>query len=538
MTYCRIFQTAGAILVLSAGMALGQYEPPAGYYSSATGTGTTLQNNLHNIIDNHVVRSYGDARFALQTLDQDPNNPSNVILIYNGASVDGTWDSGVTWNREHQWPRGRGVDSSGPDNADLFNLRPCNPTVNNNRANEPFGTISSSYWDPDALSPSNVHDRGDCARTCFYMATRYDGSDSATTNLTLTDSFPSGNQMGDLSEMVEWHFSDPVNETERRRNHLVYSSADNPSYFQGNRNPFIDHPEFVWAIWGPTNNNSTLYVGGSVPADGASMETLAYRVIVGSAVPSQNLTLNKVGSTPTTFDVIVSGDVLSDAEGQGQAFVSGTQSTVIDVTFASAASIGQQSGTVMIDNTDLTSAGLGDGSSDGDDFIDVTLDVVDHSEASFDSGMDQDTLVIDFGTVNSASPLQTEDFTIHNLEVVAGFTASLDVDGESGSGDTAALFTDVTPVSDIEAGGAGQMFTASFDPSVGIGSYSATYTITVSDEDISGATAGTSLQVTLMGEVISVGVPTVSEWGIVVMVLCLLTAGTVVFRRGAVAMAA
>ncbi len=529
---CGSGWVAVGVCVVMAGLAHGQYEPPPGYYSSATGTGTTLRNNLHNIIDNHVVRSYGDARFALQLLDVDPNNASRVILIYTGVSVNGTWDSGNTWNREHQWPRGRGVDSSGPDNSDLFNLRPCNPSVNNNRANEPFGTISSSYWDPDALSPASVHDRGDCARAMFYMATRYDGSDGATNNLTLTDSFPSGNQMGDLSEMIDWHFSDPVNEIERRRNHLIYSSADNPSYFQGNRNPFIDRPEYVWAIWGPTNNDATLYVGGSVPANGASAEMLDFRVIVGAAVPSQNLTLNKVGTNPTTFDVIVSGDVLSDAEGLGQAFVGGTQSATIDVTFASAAVIGQQSGMVVIDNTDLTSAGLGDGSADGDDVIDVTLDVLERSEGSFDAGVDQDTLVIDFGSVVAGSSVQTENLTIHNLEVVPGSTASLDLDSVVGSGDTAALFTDFAPVSELAAGG-GQMFTASFDPGVGIGTFAATYTISVSDEDIAGAGSGADLQLTLTGEVMSAGVPTVSEWGVVVMVLCLLTAGTIVFRRGA-----
>lgn len=532
----RVFVLSVGVMFGMSVQSLAQYEPPAGYYSSATGTGVTLQNNLHNIIDGHVVRSYGDARFALQILDVDPNDASRIILIYNGASVPGVWDSGNTWNREHQWPRGRGVDSSGPDNSDMFNLRPSNPTVNNNRANEPFGTISSSYWDPDALLPGGVHDRGDCARTCFYMATRYDGSDGATNNLTLTDSFPSGNQMGDLSEMVEWHFSDPVNELERRRNHLIFSSADNPMYFQGNRNPYIDHPEFVWAIWGSGNNNSTLHVGGSVLGDGASTENISLRVITGGVSPSQNVTLNKLGSTPTTFDVTVTGDVMSDAAGQGQAFVGGTQSTSIDVEFGSTAVVGQQSGTIVIDNTDLTSAGAGDGSADGDDVISATLDVLEHSEASYDSGSDQDTLVIDFGTFLAGTTVQTENFTIHNLEVVPGLTANLDLDSESGSGDTAALFTDFAPVSDVLAGGS-QGFVASFDPGVGAGSYSATYTIQVSDENISGATAGTSLELTLMGQVV-VGVPTVSEWGIVVMVLCLLTAGTIVFRRGEMAVVA
>lgn len=524
-------------LVVS-GVVRAQFDPPAGYYSTATGTGTTLRNNLHNIIDNHVERTYGNARDALQLTDEDPNDSSRIILVYNGVSVPGVWDFGATWNREHQWPRSRGISSSGPDNSDLFNLRPSNPVVNSNRGSEPFGTINSSYWDPDALSPASVHDRGDVARAMFYMATRYDGSDTNTTNLTLTDNFPSGSQMGDLSEMVEWHFSDPVNEIERRRNHLVFSSVDNPLFFQGNRNPFIDHPEFVWAIWGPTGNDSTIYVGGVIPGDGASTGDVSLRVIMGGVSPMQNVTLNKAGMIPTTFDVSVTGDVVSGAAGQDQTFVGGAQSTSIDIALGSAAIVGQQSGTIVVDNTDLTSAGAGGGSADGDDVITATLDVLDHAEASFNAVVNQDTLVIDLGVFFVGSSVQTQGFTIHDLEVVAGLTANLDLDGISGVGDTAALFTNFAPVSDVVAGGGGQSFVASFDPSVGVGSFSATYTIQVSDENLSGAIGGTSLELTLMGQATAAGIPTVSEWGTVVMVLCLLTAGSIVFRRNSISLTA
>jgi hypothetical protein len=48
-----------------------------------------------------------------------------------------------------------------------------------------------------------------------------------------------------LAMMKEWHNNDPVSEKETSRNNAVYS-------FQSNRNPFIDHPEYVAAIWGGT----------------------------------------------------------------------------------------------------------------------------------------------------------------------------------------------------------------------------------------------------------------------------------------------
>ena len=82
----------------------------------------------------------------------------------------------------------------------------------------------------------------------MYMDVRYDGGDPSTTDLVLVNGFPSGSQMGDMAAMLEWHFQQPPSQRERRRNHFVYSSVDNPAYFQGNRNPFVDHPEFVEAF--------------------------------------------------------------------------------------------------------------------------------------------------------------------------------------------------------------------------------------------------------------------------------------------------
>src|SRR6185369_15108054 len=88
-----------------------QYDPPAAYYQNATGTGATLKSQLYTIISAaDIPRSYGQARYAMGTgqgtisgglLDIDPNNSSNIILVYNDASILGQWDAGATWNREH-----------------------------------------------------------------------------------------------------------------------------------------------------------------------------------------------------------------------------------------------------------------------------------------------------------------------------------------------------------------------------------------------------------------------------------------------------
>jgi endonuclease I len=66
-------------------------------------------------------------------------------------------------------------------------------------------------------------------------------------NLTLVDYIPADNGTNEpihakLSVLLEWHDIDPVDDFERNRNEVIYS-------YQENRNPFIDHPEFVASIW-------------------------------------------------------------------------------------------------------------------------------------------------------------------------------------------------------------------------------------------------------------------------------------------------
>jgi endonuclease I len=91
------------------------------------------------------------------------------------------------------------------------------------------------------------------ARAMFYMAIRYegiaaeDGHDGNTPDLELTDNrgdiLGTGNTaavayMGLLSDLLAWHLADPPDAEELARNDVIQS-------FQGNRNPFVDHPQ--WA---------------------------------------------------------------------------------------------------------------------------------------------------------------------------------------------------------------------------------------------------------------------------------------------------
>ncbi len=192
--------------------------PPPGYYDTATGTGSALKQQLHDIIDDHTVFSYGDARTLLQDTDQDPNDPDSILLVYDRVSLDVSqinpngsipgWDSGVSWNREHTWPRSRGIFSSGPDNSDLHQLRPSTPSVNSSRSNLNFGGAFGQSFGRVTDSGNEVWYPGDAdagmiARQQFYSAVRYDGSDANTTDLELVSGNPETSNLGDLDRLVE-----------------------------------------------------------------------------------------------------------------------------------------------------------------------------------------------------------------------------------------------------------------------------------------------------------------------------------------------
>jgi endonuclease I len=218
------------------------------YYEDAINLkGDLLQVTLNNIInENFIPLLYGDAIEILEASDIDPNDSDNVILVYPGEygeSVPTGYSSeidGYYWNREHVWPQSRlGVNVSYTNDfpskaTDVHNLKPADPDENGNRSNDYFDYIFTD----DTYAPRDEV-KGDIARILFYMATMY--FDLTLNENPLTSS--SEKTMGILSVLLEWNELDPVDDFERNRNEVIFS-------YQGNRNPFIDYPDFAELIWG------------------------------------------------------------------------------------------------------------------------------------------------------------------------------------------------------------------------------------------------------------------------------------------------
>ncbi|WP_367322910.1 endonuclease I family protein [Streptomyces sp. HUAS ZL42] len=224
------------------------------YYKNAVGkTGTSLKSALHTIISSQTKLSYSALWDALKSTDQDPNNSSNVKLLYSGISRSKSLNGGSSgnWNREHVWAISHGdlTTSTGPG-TDLHHIRPEDVTVNSIRGNKDFDNGGSSFTnsggsltDSDSFEPRDAV-KGDVARMIFYMAVRYEGDDGWA-NLEVNSSVNNGGSpyMGRLAVLKAWNDEDPPDAFEERRNQVIYDT------YQHNRNPFIDHPEWVEAIW-------------------------------------------------------------------------------------------------------------------------------------------------------------------------------------------------------------------------------------------------------------------------------------------------
>lgn len=254
-------------------------QPPAGYYNTAAGlTGTALQNALHNIIDDHNVQSYNSLHDCFETTDRKPNGtvwdmysdvpggtPPYFFNFTSGDQCGSYSGEGDCYNREHSWPKSWFNDMS-PMYSDLFHLYPTDGYVNGRRSNYPYGIVGSASWTSEngcklgdcnypgysgtVFEPIDEY-KGDFARTYFYMSTRYYNEDNGWPGSDMVN----GSQLRPwaLSMLKEWHLSDPVSTKETDRNNAVYQ-------YQENRNPFIDHPEYVTQIWGgPTAVNEITY---------------------------------------------------------------------------------------------------------------------------------------------------------------------------------------------------------------------------------------------------------------------------------------
>jgi len=227
-----------------------------------------LHKALNSIVKQHKAFKYSPCVWTiLKQTDVDPRNSANVIGFYTGRAikksrqVSGGGNSN-DWNREHIWAKSHGFKGRKQHaHTDVHHIRAIDVSVNADRGNRDFdfggiankecreclmGPIGDAVNGTNGTWESPDRVKGDTARMMFYMAVRYDGNDrSRTPDLVLVNNTTKVGEarFGKLCSLLQWHRNDPVSDAERLRNDIIYS-------WQGNRNPFIDRPEFVDRIWG------------------------------------------------------------------------------------------------------------------------------------------------------------------------------------------------------------------------------------------------------------------------------------------------
>lgn len=241
---------------------------PAGYYDRVEGwTGERFLLELHFITCSQRIladpesdfpesEAYEHSRDSLYDYVADPDGDDTIVDVYTGRSAMVTTRAEAAtanFNTEHSWPQSMGADDL-PAFSDLHHLFVSDEVANGQRSNHPFGVVVDTVWESDPIAlPGGGFEtsvlgldaqgrtvfeprdskKGDIARALLYFYVRYvvdDALDVSLENFELEE-----------ATLIQWHQQDPPDEFERQRNALVFRA-------QGNRNPFIDHPEFVATI--------------------------------------------------------------------------------------------------------------------------------------------------------------------------------------------------------------------------------------------------------------------------------------------------
>ena len=278
---------------------------PANYYDYATGTGYALKTQLNKIINNvddpeisntieqlHIDRGYnaldgfnatyerdfyydaGQSNKILDIYSENPTGPDPYTFTPITNECGNYSGEGDCYNKEHIIPQSV-FGSQTPMYSDAHHLLPTDGRVNGFRSNYPFGKVNDAQLVSQngitnpTLNGSKLGNnldsgysagytgivfepidefKGDVARIYFYFATRYENQISAWSAYAMFDG--SSDKVFDntfLSILLTWHQNDPVSQKEIDRNNNIYYNLD-----QRNRNPFVDHPEYVAMIWNIT----------------------------------------------------------------------------------------------------------------------------------------------------------------------------------------------------------------------------------------------------------------------------------------------
>lgn len=227
------------------------------YYSSIsdTATGTSLLSQLRTLNSTKRKKTVGYSTMGTSTsgafvyTDYDLNATATDSKGQKyGTKVASfyTKTSATSWNREHTWPNSHGGNLI---EDDILMTRPTITAENSDRGNSFYVEGKSTQydgWDPYTAGYAEWC-RGECARIILYGVVANSNLNLIDSDKHATSNANKDNLMGNMNTLIKWHFNYSPNQYEINRN-------NGGEYLQGNRNPFVDHPEYVAKIWSNFNN--------------------------------------------------------------------------------------------------------------------------------------------------------------------------------------------------------------------------------------------------------------------------------------------
>lgn len=233
------------------------------YQSIGNEEGEELRSALNTLNSSKKTRKFAYAdikrlsKYTERPATGDDVPADKMVGFYDNYLVNAEWDGADTWNREHVWPDSLG---GGKVDGDLFMTRPCSVKINSERGNKYYGEGKSALYDAGQYVAEY---RGIAARIIFYCSI-------ADLSLSVIDENSGGkSSMGKLSDLLKWNLQYAPStaadaslalRVEQNRNDVVQKQTS-PEPLQGNRNPFVDHPEYACRIWGRTNSETKRICG-------------------------------------------------------------------------------------------------------------------------------------------------------------------------------------------------------------------------------------------------------------------------------------
>lgn len=262
------------IVIISSTYQLAFASPKAVFYAGLENeSGFALKTKLNQLLkSSHRDNGYSAliSVYFKSDIDQTYENDGSIVDIYSEdptsydpynfnsrKNVCGSYrQESDCFNREHLFPQSA-FNKQRPMRTDFFHIFPTDGYVNGHRSNYAFGEVTHPRWVSQNGSKLGTNSygkfrgtvfepidefKGDIARALLYFATRYEHRIQTFQHVMLNGTKDQVYANWFINLLLKWHKQDPVSKHEVHRNEVGFQ-------FQGNRNPFIDHPEWVEKIW-------------------------------------------------------------------------------------------------------------------------------------------------------------------------------------------------------------------------------------------------------------------------------------------------